>query len=93
MTINWAALGIVATVSLAIGVLVVVLVSLALVGLSARAPDPAGEPADEALVTDEALVIGRGRSGLSPAAGTAIAAICLLGATAIVLYGLYLLAV
>ena len=54
MTINWAALGIVAAVSLVVGVLVVVLVSLALVGLSAREPDPAGEPADEA------LVIGRG---------------------------------
>ena len=59
MTINWGALGVVATVSLVIGVLIVVLVSLALVGLSARAPDPAGEPADEA------LVIGRGGSGLS----------------------------
>ena len=87
MTINWGALGVVAAVSLAIGVLVVVLVSLTLVGLSAREPDPAGEPADEA------PIIGRGSSGLSPAAGTAIAAICLLGATAIVLYGLYLLAV
>jgi hypothetical protein len=87
MTINWGALGVVAAVSLAVGVLVVVLVSLALVGLSARAPDPVGDPADEA------LIIRRGSSGLSPAAGTAIAAICLLGATAIVFYGLYLLAV
>jgi hypothetical protein len=86
MTINWAALGVVAVVSLVVGVLVVVLVSLALVGLSAREPDPAGEPADEA------LIIGRGSSGLSCTAGTAIAAICLLGAAAIVFYGLYLLA-
>ena len=39
MTINWGALGVVAAVSLVIGVLVVVLVSLALVGLSAREPD------------------------------------------------------
>ena len=39
MTINWAALGIVAAFSLVVGVLVVVLVSLALVGLSAREPD------------------------------------------------------
>ena len=47
MTINWGALGVVATVSLVIGVLVVVLVSLALVGLSAREPDSPGAPADE----------------------------------------------
>ena len=86
MTINWGALGVVAAVSLVIGVLIVVLVSLALVGLSAREPNPAGEPADEA------PAIGRTGSGLSPAAGTAIAAVCLLGAATIVLYGLYLLA-
>lgn len=86
MTINWGALGIVAAVSLVIGVLVVVLVSLALVGLSAREPHPAGEQ------EDQALVIGRDRSGgVSRPAGTVIAAICLLGAAAIVLYGLYLL--
>ena len=82
MTINWGALGLVAAVSLVVAVLVVVLVSLALVGLSAREPDPA----------DEALVIDRDRSGLSSRnAGTVSAAICLLGATAIVLYGLYIL--
>ncbi len=86
MTINWGALGVVATVSLVIGVLIVVLVSLALVGLSARAPDPVGEPADEA------LIIGRGDSGLSRPAGTVVAAVCLLGAAAIVFYGLYILA-
>jgi hypothetical protein len=86
VTINWGALAIVATVSLAIGVLVVVLVSLALVGLSAREAHPAGEPGDEA------LVIGLDRSGgVSRTAGTVIAAICLSGAAAIVLYGLYLL--
>jgi hypothetical protein len=34
MTINWASLGIVAAFSLVVGVLVVVLVSLALVGFS-----------------------------------------------------------
>ena len=87
MTINWASLGIVAAFSLVVGVLVVVLVSLALVGLSAREPDPASEPADEA------LVIGRGSGGLSRAAGMAVAAVCLLGAAAIVSYGLYLLVV
>ena len=63
MTINWGALGVVAAVSLVVAVLVVVLVSLALVGLSAREPDQPGEPADEALVID------RDRSGLSPARG------------------------
>jgi hypothetical protein len=86
MTINWGALGLVAAVSLVIGVLIVVLVSLAVVGLSAREPDPAGEQ------TDQALVIGRDQSGgLSRTAGTVMAAICLSGAAAIVLYGLYLL--
>ena len=85
MTINWGALGVVAAVSLVIGVLVVVLVSLALVGLSAREPDQPGEPADEA------LVIARTGSGLSRAAGTVMAAVCLLGAAAIVFYGLYLM--
>jgi hypothetical protein len=49
-------------------------------------PDQPGEPADEA------PVIGRTASGLSPAAGTVIAAVCLLGAATIVVYGLYLLA-
>ena len=82
MTINWGALSVVGAVSLVIGVLVVVLVSLALVGLSARESEPAGE----------ALVIGRTGSGLSRTAGTVMAAVCLLGAAAIVLYGLYLLA-
>ena len=86
MTINWGALSVVAAVSLVIGVLVVVLVSLALVGLSARVPDQPGE------LAGEAPVLGRTGSGLSPAAGTVIATVCLLGAAAIVFYGLYLLA-
>ena len=81
MTINWGALSVVAAVSLVIGVLVVVLVSLALVGLSAE-PEPAGE----------ALVIAPTGSGLSRTAGTVIAAVCLFGAAAIVLYGLCVLA-
>lgn len=85
MTINWGALGIVAAVSLVIAVLVVVLVSLAVVGLSAREPDPTGQQ------TNQALTIVRDRSGgLSRTAGTVMAAICVLGAAAIVLYGLYL---
>jgi hypothetical protein len=82
MTINWGGLALVAVVSLAVGVLVVVLVSLALVGLSAREPAASGEAAEGTSTTD-----GR----LSPAAGTATAAVCLLGAAAIVLYGLYLI--
>jgi hypothetical protein len=81
MTINWGALGVVAVVSLVVGVLVVVLVSFALVGLSAREPDPA----------HEALVIGRGGSGLSRLTGTVVATVCLLGAAATVVYGFYLL--
>ena len=85
MSIHWEALAAVALVSLVVGVLVVVLVSLALVGLSAREPAPAREPADET------PVISRGGSGLSPAAGTLVAAVCLGGAAATVLYGLYLL--
>jgi hypothetical protein len=87
MSINWGALGVVTTVSLAIGVLVVVLVSLALVGLSARESARDGEPVS----ADETPIIGRGGSPLSPAAGTAVAAVCLLGAAAIVLYGLYII--
>ena len=86
MIINWGALAVVAAVSLVIGVLIVVLVSLALVGLSAREPDQLVEPADEA------SVIARTGSGLSRAAGTVMAAVCLIGAAAIVLYGFYLLA-
>ena len=85
MTINWGALGAVAVVSLVVGVLVVVLVSFALVGLSTREPDSAGEP------TEEALAIGRGGSSLSRLTRTMAAAVCLLGAAAIVSYGLYLL--
>ena len=51
----------------------------------AREPEPAGEPADAA------LIIARTGSGLSPTVGTVIAAVCLFGAAGIVLYGLYLL--
>jgi hypothetical protein len=87
MSVNWGALGVVTIVSFAVGVLVVVLVSLAMVGLSAREPAQRGERAS----TDDTPVIGRGGSTLSPAAGTAVAVACLLGAAAIVLYGLYLI--
>ena len=87
MSVNWGALGVVTIVSFAVGVLVVVLVSLAVVGLSAREPDQGGERAS----ADDTPVIGRGGSTLSPAAGTAVAVVCLLGAAAIVLYGLYVI--
>ena len=87
MTINWAALGIVAVVSLVIGVLVVVLLSLAVVGISAREPVAPGEPVS----ADETPLIGRGGSTLSPLAGTAVAAVCLAGVATIVLYGLYVI--
>lgn len=80
MGIDWASLGLVAVVSLAAGVVVVVLVSFAIVGLAARAPEPVGGPGDGA------------RRGLSPAAGTAIAVLCLVATAAIVLYGLYIIA-
>ena len=82
MTINWGALGVVAAVSLVVGVLLVVLVSFALVGLSAREPGPAGE----------AVAIDGNRAGLSRTAGTVIAVICLLATSAIVVYGLYIIA-
>ncbi|HET6662841.1 MAG TPA: hypothetical protein VFG94_01225 [Acidimicrobiales bacterium] len=85
MTIDWAALAIVAVVSLAIGVLVVVLVSFALVGLSARQLGPTGE------AVDETPTVGPRPSRLSPTAGAVTAALCLLGAAAIVLYGFYVL--
>ena len=87
MSVNWGALGVVTIVSLAIGVLVVVLVSLALVGLSAREPVRDGELAS----ADDTPIIGHGRTPLSPAASTAVAALCLFGAAAIVLYGLYVI--
>jgi hypothetical protein len=82
MTINWGALGVVAAVSLVIGVLLVVLVSLALVGLSAREPGPASE----------AVAIDGKQGGVSRTAGTVIAVICLLATSAIVCYGLYMIA-
>lgn len=86
-SINWGALGVVTIVSFAVAVLVVVLVSLALVGLSAREPGQTGDPVS----ADETPIIGLGTSHLSPAVGTAVAALCLLGAAAVVLYGLYVI--
>ncbi|GAA5131646.1 hypothetical protein [Pseudonocardia adelaidensis] len=79
MSIAWGSLLVVCVVSLAVGVAVVALVAFALVGLSARAAQPVGGPGDGA------------RPPVSPAAGTTIAAICLLAVAAIVGYGLYLI--
>ena len=78
MSIAWGSLLTVCVVSLAIGVTIVVLVGFALVGLSARTGVPAGGPDD-------------GAKTLSPAAGSAVAGVCLLAAAAIVGYGLWII--
>jgi hypothetical protein len=80
--INWGALAIVAFVSFGSAVGVVVLIAFALLGLSARAGGTA--------VGDTGIVGGGSRLGLSPAAGTLVAAICLLAAAVIVGYGLWI---
>lgn len=79
MGIAWGSLGIVALVSLAAGVAVVVLLAFALVGLSARVRQPAGGPTDGA------------EPVMSAATGTAVAGLCLAAVVAIVGYGLYLI--
>jgi hypothetical protein len=75
MKFDWKSLLVVGVVSLAAAVAIVVLVALALVGLSARS-GPARP--------------GGGASTLSPAAGTTLACVCLGAAAAILGYGLYL---
>ena len=68
--------------------MIVVLVALALVGLSAREPADAGS-ADTADGTEP---VGRATGPvMSAAAGTALAAVCLLAVAAIVVYGLALI--
>ncbi|MEJ2860388.1 hypothetical protein [Actinomycetospora flava] len=79
MNIDWASLGEVALVSFAAGVVVVFLVSLAIVGLSARVRPGVGGPED-------------GAPTLGAGAGTAIAVVCLAAVVAIVGYGLYIIA-
>jgi hypothetical protein len=75
MHIHWGSLLIVFVVSFGSAVAVVTLVTFALVGLSARVP-----------------VASAGRpASMSAGAGTAVAAICLAAAAAIVLYGLYII--
>jgi hypothetical protein len=78
MTIHWGALLAVFATSMGSAVAVVALVAAALLGLSARAPR---------------IVSGDAAPRLSPRAGTAVAAACLTGATAIVLVGLWAIVV
>lgn len=73
--IAWGSLGLVGAVSFAAAVVVVVLVSFALVGLSAR----------------EARADGEAVTGMSPSTGTAVAVVCLLAVAVIVIYGLYII--
>lgn len=88
--INWGALGVVSLVSLATGVAIVVLVALALVGLSAREGAATGDAAEAS--DDGAELVGRATGpAMSPAAGTAVAGLCLLAVAAIVVYGLALI--
>ena len=77
--IDWDALLAVFAVSLGATVAVVVLVTVAMVGMSARAPHavPAGP--------------GHRSWSLSPRAGTALAAVCLTASAAIILLGLWTL--
>lgn len=94
--INWNALGEVTLVSLAAGVLVVVLVAIALVGLSSRELAYAGAAGDAGTFEgresyDGAEPVGEATGpAMSAAAGTAVAVICLLAVAAIVVYGLAL---
>jgi len=86
--INWGALGAVSLVSPAAGVVIVVLVASALVGPPAREPAADTEAADTADGTEP---VGRATGPvMSAAAGTALAAVCLLAVAAIVVYGLAL---
>lgn len=78
MSIDWAALGLVAVVSAAIGVVVVALFALGVVGLSARRQTQGG-PHD-----------GHGPT-LGATAGSAVAGACFAAVVAIVVYGLYII--
>ena len=81
MTIHWGALLTVFATSLGASVAVVALVAAALLGLSARTPHLA-------LCSGASHEVPP-RRALSPWAGTAVAAVCLTGAGAIVLVGLW----
>ena len=77
MHIDWATLAVVAVVAAAAALTVVLLVSFALVGLSAA--------------RGGASTAGRRRRPVRARAGTAVAVLCLLAAGLIVCYGLYLI--
>ena len=79
MHIDWATLAAVAVIAAAAALTVVLLVAFALVGLSARSGQRVVGPDDG------------GTSGTHPAAGTAVAVLCLLAAGLIACYGLYLI--
>ena len=89
--INWGALGAVSLVSLAAGVVIVVLVASALVGLSAREPAADTEAADTDTADGTEPVDRATGPVMSAAAGTAPAAVCLLAVAAIVVYDLALI--
>ena len=77
MNINWGGLLNVALVSFGAAVGAVVLGSVALVGLSARAR--------------RSVAGGTGSAGLGAGTGTAVAALCLLATAGIVGYGLWII--
>ena len=79
MQIDWATLAVIAVVAAAAAVTVVLLVAFALVGMSASAGRRASGRTDA------------GTPGVPPAAGTALAVLCLLATAAVVGYGLYLI--
>ena len=82
MSIDWTSLGEVAAVSFAAAFIVVALISVALVGFSARAA-----------ADGEKLETPSGEHpGLSRGAGTAAGVVCVAAAVLIVLYGLYTIA-
>jgi ABC-type nickel/cobalt efflux system permease component RcnA len=77
--IDWATLGAIAVVAAAVALTTVLLVSFALVGLSARSARQRIDGADDGPTRTHATI------------GTAVAAICLVAAGLIVCYGLYLI--
>ena len=94
--INWGALGVVALVSLAVGVVVVCLVAFALVGLSAReqahGADNVSPDAPRDATIDGTPPVGLASGpAMSATAGTSAAVVCLVAVVAIVVYGLVLI--
>jgi len=79
MGIDWATLAAIAVVAAAAALTVVLLVSFAVVGFSAR-PGRAGDGSDD-----------DGTPGTRTATGTSVAVLCLLAAGLIVCFGLYLI--